>query len=299
MNPKKIEARSLTISALVNGLSGLAGLAVYIMTDLNALLLDGVFSMIAFVSSLVAFYISKNSHRKTPTFPQGLHFLEPLYAIMKSLATLLLLVFAVLETAATAFAYWVHGYGHQMTTGPVLPYTAMMTLVCFGLYAYNTYMNQKIGNISTIIVAEAKGNLIDGLISAAIGIAFLFLNFIPTGSPLAFLHYTGDFFVTLVLALISFKDPLLLLIASFKELAHGTIPAPDLKDTIYELLAPYLEEGEDNLDIHIFKQGMQLKVKIHLYQASPDLIHELKNKKQEVLYHLRKHHEYITIEYAF
>ncbi len=132
MNPKKIEARSLTISALVNGLSGLAGLAVYIITDLNALLLDGVFS----------------------------------------------------------------------------------------------------------------------------------------------------------------------LIASFKELAHGTIPAPDLKDTIYKLLAPYLEEEED-LDIHIFKQGMQLRVKIHLHHASPDLIHELKNKKQEVLYQLRKHHEYITIEYAF
>lgn len=87
MNHKKIERKSLIVSSIVNGLSGTAGLAVYIMTGLNALLLDGVFSLIAFVSSMVAFYISKNSHRKTTTFPQGLYFLEPLYAIMKSLAT--------------------------------------------------------------------------------------------------------------------------------------------------------------------------------------------------------------------
>lgn len=64
MNHKAIERKSLTISSIVNGLSGLAGVAVYIMTDLNALLLDGVFSLIAFVSSLVAVYISKNSHKK-------------------------------------------------------------------------------------------------------------------------------------------------------------------------------------------------------------------------------------------
>lgn len=298
MDPKKIEARSLTISALVNGLSGLAGLSVYIMTDLNALLLDSVFSLIAFVSSVVAIYISKNSHRKTATFPQGLHFLEQLYAIMKSLATLLLLIFAVLETAATAFAYFVHGIAHKMTTGPVIPYTSIMLFVCFGLYAYNRYMNKKIGNISTIIAAEAKGNLIDGLISAAIGVAFLFVAFIPNKSPLDFLHYTGDFFVTLALAVISFKEPLQLLMSAFMELAHGTIQAPDLRDNIYDILTPYLEEEED-LDILIYKQGMQLKVKIHLHKVSPSSFAELRANKQNMLYQLRKDYEYISIEYAF
>ncbi len=43
MDHKIIERKSLTVSSVVNGLSGLAGIAVYIMTDLNALLLDGVF----------------------------------------------------------------------------------------------------------------------------------------------------------------------------------------------------------------------------------------------------------------
>ncbi|HFI0144718.1 TPA: cation transporter [Streptococcus suis] len=297
MTPKQIEARCLTVSALINGLNGLAGLAVYIMTDLNALLLDGVFSLIAFVSSLVAFHISKHSHRKTETFPQGLHFLEPLYAIMKSLATLLLLIFAVLETAATAFAYFVHGIAHKMTTGPVLPYTSIMLFICFGLYGYNRYMNKKIGNISTIIAAEAKGNLIDGLISAAIGIAFLFLAFIPVNSPLQFLHFTGDFFVTVALAVISFKEPLYQLISSFKELAHGTVHLPEIQECLYEILEQYMEETED-VDIHIYKQGMQVRIKIHLQDVEHEIMRHLVAKKPHILNTLKQHHEYITVEYS-
>ncbi|HEL1669995.1 TPA: cation transporter [Streptococcus suis 2651] len=298
MDHKIIERKSLTVSSVVNGLSGLAGVAVYIMTDLNALLLDGVFSLIAFISSLVAVYISKNSHRKTETFPQGLYFLEPLYAIMKSLATLLLLVFAVLETSATAFAYFVHGIGHQMTTGPVLPYTITMFFVCMGLYLYNRHMSAKVNHLSTIILAEAKGNLVDGLISGAIGIAILLLYLVPINSWFGFLHYTGDFFLTLALAIISFKEPWNLLVASFKELANGTIHFPEIHDSIYQLLEPYLKEDSNDVEIHIFKQGMKIRVKINLHNVHHEIIQKLLEDKPQMLYLLKKHHEYISIEYA-
>ncbi|MDQ8758915.1 cation transporter [Streptococcus ruminantium] len=298
MNHKAIERKSLTISSIVNGLSGLAGVAVYIMTDLNALLLDGVFSLIAFVSSLVAVYISKNSHKKTETFPQGLYFLEPLYAIMKSLATLLLLIFAVLETSATAFAYFVHGNGQQMTIGPAVPYTITMFLIYIGLYFYNRYMSAKVNHLSTIILAEAKGNLIDGLISGAIGIAVLLLYLIPINSWLGFLHYTGDFFLTLILALISFKEPWSVLVASFKELANGTVHFPEIHDSIYQILEPYLNEEANDVEIHIFKQGMNIRVKINLHNVQHEIVQKLLENKPQMLYLLRKQHEYISVEYA-
>lgn len=298
MNHKKIERKSLIVSSIVNGLSGTAGLAVYIITGLNALLLDGVFSLIAFISSMVAFYISKNSHRKTPTFPQGLYFLEPLYAIMKSLATLLLLIFAVLETSATAFAYFVNGIGHQMTTGPVLPYTIIMFFVCMGLYLYNLHMSKKLNHMSTIILAEAKGNLVDGLISGAIGLAVILLYFVPMNSPLGFLHYTGDFFLTVALALISFKEPWEGLLTSFKELANGTIQAPEIHDSIYQILETYLDEHAGNVEIHIFKQGMNIRVKINLHNVEHHLIQQLLAEKSQMLYLLQKKHEYISVEYA-
>lgn len=238
MNHKKIERKSLIVSSIVNGLSGTAGLAVYIMTGLNALLLDGVFSLIAFVSSMVAFYISKNSHRKTTTFPQGLYFLEPLYAIMKSLATLLLLLFAVLETSATAFAYFVNGIGHTMTTGPVVPYTITMFLVCMGLYFYNRHMSARL------------------------------------------------------------KEPWDGLVVSFKELANGTIQAPEIHDSIYQILETYLDDHTGNIEIHIFKQGMNIRVKINLHNVQHEIVRKLLEDKQQMLYLLKKKHEYISVEYA-
>ncbi|MGZ7154081.1 cation transporter, partial [Streptococcus pyogenes] len=76
---------------VMNLINGLAGILIYIVTDLNALLLDGVFTLIAFVSSIAALFISKNSHRTTENFPNGMYFLEPLYGILKSIATLMLL----------------------------------------------------------------------------------------------------------------------------------------------------------------------------------------------------------------
>ncbi|WP_313176140.1 cation transporter [Streptococcus parasuis] len=298
MNHKKIERKSLIVSSIVNGLSGTAGMAVYIMTGLNALLLDGVFSLIAFVSSMVAFYISKNSHRKTTTFPQGLYFLEPLYAIMKSLATLLLLLFAVLETSTTAFAYFVNGIGHTMTTGPVVPYTITMFLIYMGLYFYNRHMSARLNHMSIIIQAESKGNLVDGLISGAIGLAVILLHFIPISSPLGFLHYTGDFFLTVVLALISFKEPWDGLVVSFKELANGTIQAPEIHDSIYQILETYLDDHTGNIEIHIFKQGMNIRVKINLHNVQHEIVRKLLEDKQQMIYLLKKKHEYISVEYA-
>ncbi len=55
-------------------------------------------------------------------------------------------------------------------------------------------MSTKVNHLSTIILAEAKGNLVDGLISGAIGIAILLLYLVPINSWFGFLHYTGDFF---------------------------------------------------------------------------------------------------------
>ena len=57
MNRKYIERQSLLVSVFINFIIGMAGLLVYIVTNLNALLLDGVFSLIAFVSSLAALYM--------------------------------------------------------------------------------------------------------------------------------------------------------------------------------------------------------------------------------------------------
>lgn len=99
MNFKTIENKALLVSSSINFINALAGVVVYIITGLNALLLDSVFSIIGFIASVAAIYISKNSHKKTEHFPNGMYFLEPLFGVLKSIATLMLLLVAFWKVA--------------------------------------------------------------------------------------------------------------------------------------------------------------------------------------------------------
>lgn len=300
MSQKAIERKSLLISTCINGLIGLAGLWVYIITGLNALLLDGVFSLIAFLSSLAAFYISKHSHRQTRSFPNGLHFLEPLYGIIKSMAILVLLVITLLETGAAAYAYFVHGFGHVMVTGPVLPYSLAMVVICLGLGFYNLGQNKRINNMSTIIQAEARGAMVDGIISGGVGIAILILTFIPLGTPLAFLHYTGDFFISLVLVALSIREPLKVLNQSFKELALSTTDDDRLVEQVHKLVMQHYQLHSDQLDILIFKQGMNITVKLYVLNCQDSqLLSQLLASRQALETDLKTVFEQLRLEYVF
>ena len=64
MNQKKIELKSLIVSSVVNGIMAVAGIVVFCITNLQALFLDGVFSLIAFISTIMAIVFSKTSKRK-------------------------------------------------------------------------------------------------------------------------------------------------------------------------------------------------------------------------------------------
>lgn len=301
MDKKKIEQQSLTMSAIVNLISGLMGLAVFIITDLNALLLDAVFTLIAFVSTLIALFISKNSHRTTAAFPQGLYFLEPLYGIVKSLAVLMLLFITFLETTSTAFRYFFEHQGLPMTTDFVLPYTLLTSTMCFALAFYNQHKSKELNHMSTIVQAESKGNWIDGLISLGIGVAMLILYFIPITSPLGFLHYTGDFFITVLLILFFIKEPLQILVVSFKELTHSTFQDEALETHIRSFLTTHLPEQLSKMDIFIYKQGMQLTVRMKpIYKEVAGVnISTLNEVRKQLHQELIVTYPYLTIEYIF
>ncbi|HFU4055379.1 TPA: hypothetical protein ACGO6G_001436 [Streptococcus suis] len=52
------------------------------------------------------------------------------------------------------------------------------------------------------------------------------------------------------------------------------------------------------MDIHIYKQGMQVRIKIHLHHVEHDIMRQLVAKKPHILNRLKEHHEYISVEYA-
>ncbi|MGT2884784.1 cation transporter [Streptococcus ferus] len=298
MNQKYIEIKSLIVSSIMNFIIGIAGVVVYIITDLNFLLLDSAISLIAFISSLVAYYISKNSHKKTEVFPKGLYFLEPMYALFRSLVTVGVLLITLLETSASAFAYLVNGEGYPIETGIVLPYSFVMVFLCYGLYFYNHTMNKKIGNMSIIIEAESKGNFIDGTISLGIAIAMTALYVVDINGPLGFLHYTGDFFITVILVAFSISEPIKSLIASFHELNHSVIQDEELETMIINVIENRLPNHHEDFDIHILKQGTHIRIHLMITRNTQLFsIEELVSLKRELIERLAE--EFASLDLSF
>lgn len=141
---------------------------------------------------------------------------------------------------------------------------------------------------STMLRAEAQTNLIDGLQSAAIGVAVLILQFIPLESTLGFLHYTGDFFVVTVLCIWSIKEPFVILFSAFRELTGGVTKEKAVCDAVVNAT----ELGEDCFTV--YKIGMKIKVCIPVNEKTESHIRE----KEKMLGTLRQNYESAEIEFV-
>lgn len=274
MNQKKQEQRALIVGIISNILMGGAGVWVYHITKIEALFLDAYFTLLAVFSGILATMISKKSKNTSKSFPHGYFFLEPLYAILKSLLNFVLLIYAVVSVTSKAMNYFLHGIGEVMNYGPVIPYEIIMVILCTGLSFFYWKQNKRINNTSTMLAAEAKATLIDGIMSGGIGIGILiisYINGIGEGNgenPFSFLLYTGDFFITIILVVFSIKEPMKIMKEAFVELANGIVTKEEIKTPVERVIHKYIPKDMKLKNFYIHKIGMSFQLSIHLDSQS-------------------------------
>ncbi|MEE1295913.1 MAG: cation transporter [Bifidobacterium sp.] len=262
MHQKKIERQALMVGIVVNIVMAIAGYVVFFMTGLNAMFLDATFTLISVVSGGVAAFLSKRTVRTSERYPNGMFALEPIYAICKAVFTIGLLLFSFLDVVQVAIDYFVFGIGEPMSFGPVVYYQIAAVIVCLVLVGYYRSRNKSIGNASTMLRAEANGTWIDGMISLGIGIVAVLLVFLPMGTPLDFLHYTGDFFITTAIVILTIKEPFEVLRDAFVELVGGVHDDKEIDDFVEGHVKELVPSSVEVQQIHIFKTGMNFDVDI-------------------------------------
>lgn len=292
MTQKKREERAVKVIIVGNTAAFAAGLAVFILTKSKALFLDAFYSGIALVSSVIAYVIARVSKIKTEHYPNGLHFAEPLYAVLKSLLTLALLVFSVYAVSLEAWRYFAYREGIPLNIGPIIPYAVAMAAECF-FFAYFTYsQNKKINFTSTILSAECKTCYVDGLQSLGIGVAAVILKFIDVDGVLGFLHYTGDFFITVILAVCSVKEPLCVLKNGFLELSGGLTDCEEIQNDIKDAVRKYCDGRVSVQQVHVVKTGVYICVYIYAEEPDADSV------RNELLSELCESYENIRIVFC-
>lgn len=300
MQHKKIERKALTVGIVVNILMVLAGATVFFMTGLKAMFLDTTFTVISVVSGIVATFLSSRTVRTTDRFPNGMFALEPIYAICKAMFTLSLLVFSFLDVAQVAYDYFVFGVGERMTLGPVVIYQIVTVLACAGLFLYYRRENRRIGDASMMLRAESQSTLVDGMISFGIGVAAVVLLLLPYGTPLDFLHYTGDFFITTAIVILAIKEPVEVLRDAFVELVGGVHDDDEVNAFVEEAAQRHLPADTEYDRTLIFKTGMNFTVDVYLKGVGETLnVANISACKSALESELRKRLHIVDVDFVF
>lgn len=300
MQHKQIERKALGVGIAVNILMVAAGVAVFLITGLKAMFLDTAFTFISVISGLVAAYLSSRTVRTTERFPNGMFALEPIYAICKAIFTISLLLFSFLDVARVAWDYFVYGVGERATFGPVVIYQIAMIILCFGLVVYYRRQNARIGGSSMMLRAEAQSTMVDGMISAGIGVAAVALVLLPAGGPLDFLHYTGDFFITTVIVILAIKEPVEVLRDAFVELVGGVHDDDETNAFVEQAALRHLPANTAYEKTMVFKTGMNYTVDVYLVGTGKSIdVADLVGSKRALEEDLRKRLHIVDVDFVF
>ncbi|WP_096086256.1 cation transporter [Agaribacterium haliotis] len=299
MNSNTIEQRAILTGALVSMLMAVAGWTAYYYSGSQALLLDGNFSLIGAIATLVGLKIAKIKANKTTTFPFGQYVFESLYSLLIGLLTLGLIISASIENGLKIFSYIEGERFEAINTSIIGIYTIAMMLLCFGLTWLFLYCNKKIGNSSTMLSAYTVQSFIDGAMSAGAGLSLVGMSLIPTASQWGFLTQIGDSIVVIALCLLVIYQPIKLIRSSFIEMSGGVLQDEETKNSIRDIINKHIDlESLDEL--FISKTGSSFLViafvgRIYLEEAGIEKTFEL---KELIATQLKDKYEHSTFEMA-
>ncbi len=237
-----VEQKALKIGNILNFTMAISGVIVFMFSNSKAVLIDGLFSFIQFVSTVVAVRISKGlSTSSIKQYPLGPYSKETLYVLFRSILIIILLITSIISGIDTILLFLDDPQlVPQIHIGAIIINGVIMTVLCFGLSILYKFFNKKIGNCSDVLKAEAMGANLDGIISAGTAISFLLFKTVPFLKPLLPI---SDAILLLLLSGFFAIQPIQLLrkqinILSYKRLHHKS--EEKLRKSLMEKL-PYLK----------------------------------------------------------
>ena len=224
MTPEAIERRSIFISILASTSFGILGIGISIASHSGAVFLDGLFSLMVGVVGLLTLYVSQLVTRPSDTsYPFGYATFEP----MLNLAKGLLIGIALLYALWTAIRTMLNGGQEVAAEGGII--YAAIAVVGGIIVVILLRRNAKQAN-SPIVDVDVSNWMVDTLISAAVGIAFV-ATLLMQESEWAHLAPYADPVIMLAIAAIAAPQPFQTIGQNLRQLV-GKAPPKDLQDKV-------------------------------------------------------------------
>jgi len=155
MNVLKIEKSSLKQGRILNIIIGIMGITFAILSNSSALMVDGLYSMVNFASSIIAAGVSaKIAMDADEKMPLGYDSYESLYITFRSLVLLGIMLFSCMAALSKIFTYIMDGSVPGIKPGFILIYTVINVILCFSLAKIHKTNYKKTGNKSENLKTE-------------------------------------------------------------------------------------------------------------------------------------------------
>ncbi|QBG36475.1 cation transporter [Litorilituus sediminis] len=264
MKHSNVEQTALWFAAIINLVMAFCGWLAFYYSNAQAILLDGNYSFIAFIVTLIAIRISAIKAKRTKTFPYGQYVYESLFSLSKGIMIIGVLSMALTSNISRIFHYINGEQLSALNTDIILIYAVAMVVLCAGLGLFCQYQNKKINYTSSILRAEFAGAKIDGAMSLALGLALYAISFVAIEGSFGFLHYIGDAILVSILVLLLSKEPFVLVRDSFVELAGGTLQNQQDREHIEAVLNQHFKQEQLIKDSFISKTGSSYLIAVYI-----------------------------------
>ena len=241
-----VERRSLSIGKWASLFMCGSGVAAAYASHSDALLVDGLYSGVNFVSAIIAARVSASILRPADRwYPFGYDAHEALYVKYRSLVLLGIMSFAVFGAVSKIMTYATGGDVPELVFGPILIYMVLMIAICFGLAAWHHHNWKRSGRQSEILDTESKAAVIDGVISAGAG-GGLLASALLRGTALEFIVPISDSIIVLIMSAFIIRQPISMFLNSLREVAGGAADP-----TLVEQARKLTEEMAQELSVEV------------------------------------------------
>ena len=210
---KNLEISALSLSMYGYAAMAVAGLVFAGLTGSGAIMLDGAYSLVSFVMVLLAGRVAKLVEQPdSDNFHFGYAYFEPLLNTIRGLLILLLVAFGVGSALIALFSG-----GRPLNAGMALIYSVIIGAICISLSVVQRRNAKKTG--SPLLEVDARNWFIDGMLTVAVGIAFLGAFILSHTVWENWVAYV-DPAVVIVLGLAMVPTPLSIVLGGVGELLH-------------------------------------------------------------------------------
>ncbi len=294
-NPQHIERRTLLISTYACLLIGLAGIGAYVLSDSQAIMLDGLFNLIYFLTGLLALKVSKLVQRgDDDRFPYGYAFFEPLTNGIKGLLVSGISIVAVLDAINALLSE-----GRAIAADIAIAYGVFASVICWTLAAI-THRGFKRSQ-SPLVHADAQNWLVNGAISSSVMLVFITIPFIHGTAYENVIPYLDPALVLLVM-LISISIPIRMAWKAILELLNRAPPAAVINEVSATIKDCLKDLPIEALYVRIVQPGRTRLIVAHAVLPTDyafEGLMQLDTYRADTLQALQAQHDHVVLDIIF